>query len=332
MTALNHLYCALIVLFLCTLPIESVRHRENKERKSKHRDPSPLASQHHIIESKVTPINLCSKERDMKLVCHCSPDNENSKADKAECWVFNPELTVHDLVWTAFHTQTQLKSLGFSVHGLGNLSFIPSDTIQTLKHLEKLTIEYAQIVEVPSFIFGNFTRLRNITLARNQIRMINPYAFAHHERLEDLILTSNDIFEVDQAAFIGLINLQRLSLARNRLQVIHEETFEPLENLGELFLNFNLIDSVSREAFKGLANLWNLKLDYNKLKFIEEETFAELLSLIELDLGHNMIEVICCNYLANETPVNHIMKHFLVSSLISSLTKARETAYSGWYC
>jgi hypothetical protein len=318
MTALNHLYCALVVLFLCTLPIESVRHRD-KERK-KHHEPSSLASQHHIIESKVTPLNICIKGRDTKLVCHCSPDNENLKAEKAECWIFHSDLGVRDLAWTAFHAQTQLKNLGFSVHGTGNLSFIPSDVIQMLKHLEKLTIEYAQIVEVPPFTFGNFTRLRNITLARNQIRIISPYAFAHHERLEDLILTSNDIFEVDPAAFIGLINLQRLSLARNRLQTIHEDTFEPLENLGELHLSFNLIDGVSRDAFKGLNNLWNLKLDYNKLKFIDDETFVELTNLIELDLGHNMIEVICCNYVANETPVNYVMKHFLHFPLSLSLS------------
>lgn len=68
MTALNHIYYALIVLLVCTMPIESVRHRENKDRK-KHpaREPSSLASQHHIIE-KVNTVNLCSKERDMKLV------------------------------------------------------------------------------------------------------------------------------------------------------------------------------------------------------------------------------------------------------------------------
>jgi hypothetical protein len=321
MTALNHLYCALIVLFLCTLPIESVRHRE-RDRK-KHREPSSLASQHHIIESKVTPLNICIRERDTKLVCHCSPDNGSSKAEKAECWIFNDDLGVLDLAWTAFHAQTELKSLVFSVYGTGNLSFIPSNAIQMLKQLEKLTIEHAQIVEVPSFIFGNFTRLRNITLTRNQIRIISPYAFAHHELLEDLILTSNDIFEVDPIAFIGLINLQRLSLARNRLQIIHEDTFEPLENLGELHLSFNLIDGVSRDAFKGLNNLWNLKLDYNKLKFIGDETFVELTNLIELDLGHNMIEVICCNYTANETPVNYVMKHFLSLSLFCLLTKQK---------
>lgn len=302
MTGLNHLYCALIVLFLCTLPIESARHRK--------KEPASLASQHHIIESKITPLNICNKDRETKLVCHCSPDNEASKAEKAECWIFQNDLSRHDPAWTAFDTQTQLKTLGFSVHGKGSLSYMPSEVIQNLKYLEKLTIEHGDFNTVPSFSFGNFTRLRNITMTRGKFQIIAPYAFAHHERLEDLFLVINDITEIDPAAFIGLINLQRLFLARNHLRFVHDETFEPLENLGELYLNFNLIEGVSRDVFKGLNNLYILKLDNNKLKFIEDETFVELTNLIELDLGHNMIEVICCNYVANETPLNHVTKHF----------------------
>lgn len=298
MTALNHFFYAVILLFLCTMPIES-RHRE-KDRK-KHREPSSLPSQqHHIIESKVMPINLCSKGRDMKLVCHCSPpDNENAKAHKAECWIFRSDLTERDLDWTAFHTQTQLQSLGFSVHGTGNLSFIPTTVIQSLKHLDKLTIEYGQIHEIFSFAFGNFTRIKNITLPNNQIKSINSYAFANHKELEELTLNNNEIYEIDPFAFIGLPRLARLNLAGNRIQLLHEDTFESLEKLSKLTLSHNSIDFLTRETFKGLANLNILRIDHNKLKFIDEEGFVELPSLVELELGHNEIEVINSNDLTN---------------------------------
>jgi Leucine-rich repeat (LRR) protein len=299
MTALNHFVYALILLFLCTMPIESSRHRD-KDRK-KHREPSSLPSQqHHIIESKVMPINLCSKGRDMKLVCHCSPpDNENAKAHKAECWIFRSDLTERDPDWTAFHTQTQLTSLGFSVHGTGNLSFVPTAVIQSLKHLEKLTIEYGQIHEIFSFAFGNFTRIKNITLANNQIKSINSYAFAHHKELDELSLNNNEIKEIDPFAFIGLPRLARLNLAGNRIQLLHEDTFESLDRLNKLTLSHNLIDFVTRETFKGLANLRILQIDHNVLKFIDDEGFTELPGLVELELGHNEIEVIHCNDLAN---------------------------------
>lgn len=299
MTALNHFFYAFLLLFLCTMPIESSRHRD-RERKKQHREPASLPSQqHHIIESKVMPINLCSKGRDMKLVCHCSPDNENARAHKAECWIFRPDLTVFDPDWTAFHTQTQLTSLGFLAHGSGNLSFIPTTVIQSLKHLEKLSIEYAEIHEIFSYAFGNFTRIKNITLSSNQIKSINSYAFANLIELTELTLANNEIFEIDPFAFMTLPSLNRLNLATNRIQTLHEDTFESLESLGELFLSHNNIDSVQRETFKGLGNLWNLRLDHNKLRRVEEEAFAEMPNLVELDLGYNEIEVICCNDLTN---------------------------------
>ncbi|CRK99188.1 CLUMA_CG012497, isoform A [Clunio marinus] len=289
MTVYNQLLYALIVFFLCTtIPIES-RHRDRDRKKQ--REPSSLPSQqHHIIESKAMPINLCSKGRDMKLVCHCSPDNEHEKAQKSECWIFRSDLTLHDLDWTTFHTQSQLQNLGFSVHGTGNLSFIPTDVIQSLKFLEKLTIEYAQIHEIFGFAFGNFTRIRNITLSRNQIRTVNAYAFANHIELQELSLASNEIIEIDPFAFINLPALKRLNLAENQISTIQEDTFEHLDRLSVLNLSFNLIDYITREIFKGLGNLWNLSLHHNKLIVIEDDLFIELFSLRDLDLSHNLIE------------------------------------------
>jgi Leucine-rich repeat (LRR) protein len=273
------------------MPIES-RHRD-RDRK-KHREPSSLASQHHIIETKVVPINLCSKGRDMKLVCHCSPDNNdnNVKAHKAECWIFHSDLTIRDPDWTAFHTQTQLQSLAFSVHGTGNLSFIPTHVIQPLKHLEKLTIEFAQIHEIFSFAFGNFTRIHNISLPNNQIKVVSAYAFANHMELQDLNLCRNEIYEIDPFAFINLPNLSRVNLEHNRIEMLHEDTFENLDKLTELVLSHNIIDIITRETFKGLGNMWTLKLDNNKLRYLGEGIFHEMWSLVELDLGHNNIEVI----------------------------------------
>ncbi|KAL7034732.1 hypothetical protein ACKWTF_008083 [Chironomus riparius] len=291
MAALSHMLYTIILLYLCAIPIES-RHRE-RDRK-KHREPSSLASQqHHIIESKVMPINLCSKQRDMKLMCHCTPDNnDNGKAHKAECWIFRSDLSIRDPDWTAFHTQTQLQSLVFSVHGSGNLSFIPTSVIQPLKHLEKLTIEYAQIHEIFGFAFGNFTRIHNISLPNNQIRVISAYAFANHMELQELNICRNEIYEIDPFAFINLPNLSRLNLERNRIEMLHEDTFENLDKLSELSLSHNIIDVITRETFKGLGNLWILKLDNNKLRYLGDNMFSELWSLIELDLGHNVIEII----------------------------------------
>lgn len=300
MTALNHLLCTLIlILFLnnALQPIESRQHRE-RDRKNRHRgsEPSSLASQQHtIIETKVEPINLCSKGRDMKLVCHCSPNSENAeniRATKAECWIFRNDLKKTDPDWTAFHSQTSLESLAFSVHGTGNLSFIPSSVIQPLRHLKKLTIEFAQIHNVDGHAFGNFTRIHNISLPNNQIRTLAAKSFANHLDLRDLSLCHNEIIEIDAFSFEHLPELNRLNLEHNRIEVLHEETFDNLDKLTELLLSHNSIGILAREMFKGLINLEILKLDNNKVRYLGDCLFNELWKLKELDLGHNMIEVI----------------------------------------
>lgn len=292
MTSLNHLLCILtLLLFLNN--VDSKQHREN--RKNRHRgEPSSLASQHHIIESKVMPINLCSKGRDMKLVCHCSPNNDNTehiRANKAECWIFRNDLSKTDPDWTAFHTQSSLESLAFSVHGTGNLSFIPTSVIQPLRHLKKLTIEFAQIHDIYGFAFGNYTRIHNISLPNNQIRTIAAYAFSNHMELKELNLWKNEIYEIDPFAFINLPELSHLNLEHNRIEVIHEETFDNLDKLNELVLSHNNIGILVREVFKGLPSLMILKLDYNKVRYVSDFLFHELYTLSELDLGHNAIEV-----------------------------------------
>lgn len=72
---------ALILLILCIIsPTHSHYHERGRDRDRKRikatgNGPSSLASQQPQIATKITTINLCSKERDMKLVCHCTPDD-----------------------------------------------------------------------------------------------------------------------------------------------------------------------------------------------------------------------------------------------------------------
>ena len=291
-TSIYHQIAIFVVIVCFISPTES-RYRERKRDKS---EPSPLATQqqYHQITVPKASLNLCSKDRAMKLACHCTPDDVNIKANKADCWVFLPELSFSDPSWTAFHSQTQLQNLKFTVHVGGNLSFIPTEVIQTLKFLKTISIEYAQIHEVLSFAFGNLTQLTNISLPKNQIKKIHTYAFANHQYLLDISLEQNEIEEIDTFAFLNLPNLNRLNLEQNKLEQLQDDTFEHLVKLNELFLQKNIVNLLTRETFKGLGNLKNLNLSYNKLTFIGDTVFAELWSLQELSLENNQIEV-CFN-------------------------------------
>lgn len=90
---------ALMLLILCIVsPIES-RTRENKKRE-KINGPDSLTtqqqqqqqkiqqetqSQQHILQNNLkSSTNLCSKEREMKLLCHCTPEDVIIKQGEKE--------------------------------------------------------------------------------------------------------------------------------------------------------------------------------------------------------------------------------------------------------
>ncbi|CAO1413954.1 unnamed protein product [Diamesa tonsa] len=289
---------ALVLLILCVVsPIESRYEKERKPDKAigvqpqqQHQPTQQQTSQQLLVSQ--TSINLCRKSPDRKLVCHCSPDDENIKAQKAECWIFSADMTRKDPNWLAFNTQTQLQHLKFAVLGGGNLSYIPSDIIQTLKYLRTINIEYGQIHELFSFAFGNLTQLINISVSNSQVKIIGPYTFANHPHLHEINLEKNEIYELDRLSFINLPNLNRLNFEHNRLEVIQDDTFEMLSKLSELLFRNNSINILTREIFKGLGNLKVLNLSLNKLNAIADTVFAELWSLMELELDNNQIEKI----------------------------------------
>lgn len=239
-----------------------------------------------------TATNLCSKDRDMKLVCHCSPEDYfHIRASKAECWIFHDDFPRKDPNWLAFHTQSYLEHLKFTVQRTGHLGYIPTDVIGALKLLKVISIEYAQINEINSYAFANLSRLTSIELPKNQIRILYRYAFANHPDLDDINLEQNTIVDIDQHAFVDLPNLKVLNLAKNNISLIHEDLFGELRKLIDLRLDSNSISVLTREMFKGLGNLQKLRISNNNVNFIGDAVFAELWGLQELELDSNHIEV-----------------------------------------
>lgn len=236
--------------------------------------------------------NLCSKDRDMKLVCHCTPEDYiHIKATKADCWIFHDDFPQQDPNWLAFETQLYLELLKITVQRTGHLGYIPTSIFYKLKFMKEVDISYGQINEIASFAFGNLTQLTKITLVNNQIRFLLPYAFANHPDLIEVDLEQNQIVDIDKLAFVNVPNLQSLVLSKNNLTQLHDDVFTELRKLRDLRLESNAISGLTREMFKGLGNLQTLRLSYNALHIIGETVFAELWALQELDLDNNNIEV-----------------------------------------
>ncbi|XP_065081760.1 connectin-like [Ochlerotatus camptorhynchus] len=234
-------------------------------------------------------VDICSEDINMKLACHCSPEG-HAKAQKVSCSIFDGELPRKDANWLAFHTQTSLENLKFTVRKSGNLTYIPSDVLFTLKKLRTLSIEYGIIADIHPYAFGNLTELRTVNLPNNQIRMLHPNAFANHPSLDEIMLENNDIRKVDREAFVNLPMLIKLNLANNTISELHDNGFIELSKLEELRLEMNMISVLAKEYFKGLDNLKILKLSFNDVNYVGGTVFADLWSLQMLFLDGNKIE------------------------------------------
>ncbi|XP_016994908.1 connectin [Drosophila takahashii] len=233
---------------------------------------------------------FCTRRRDMKLMCYCTPDENHVPVQKAECWVFSEGLHQNDTTWTRFYQQKRLRELKFVIQNNARLDYIPTMIIEPLKNLSSIVIEYSQVEIVKSYAFANLPFLEKIILTNNHIMALDQDAFANHIRLRDLNLEHNQIFEMDRYAFRNLPLCETLHLNNNNISTLHEGLFADMARLTSLNLAHNQINVLTSEIFRGLGNLNVLKLTRNNLNFIGDTVFAELWSLSELDLDDNRIE------------------------------------------
>ncbi|KAH8270386.1 hypothetical protein KR018_009307 [Drosophila ironensis] len=233
---------------------------------------------------------FCTRRRDMKLMCYCTPDENHVPVQKAECWIFSEGLHQNDTTWTRFYQQKRLRELKFVIQNNARLDYIPTMIIEPLKNLSSIVIEYSQVEIVKSYAFANLPFLDSIILNNNHIMALDQDAFANHVRLKDLNLEHNQIFEMDRQAFRNLPLCERLFLNNNNISTLHEGLFAEMARLTYLNLAHNQINVLTSEIFRGLGNLNVLKLTRNNLNFIGDTVFAELWSLSELELDDNKIE------------------------------------------
>lgn len=70
---------ALILLVLCIVsPIESRYEKERKQEKSIGIQPNTQPQ----LAAQQTSVSLCRKDRTLSFLCHCTPEDENIKAQK----------------------------------------------------------------------------------------------------------------------------------------------------------------------------------------------------------------------------------------------------------
>lgn len=267
----------LLLLLLCTVgTTRASRKMGNKRRENPNPGQAP---------------NMCARDIDMKLMCHCTSDETRTSTVDADCLVLHEDFPQSDIAWKSFEQHPLLRHVTLTVHRKGFMGYLPSTVFGRQRELRSITITFAEVREIPPYAFVNLTRLENITLTNNHIQVLDMHAFVHHPALRVLNLEDNEITLVDRLAFGQLPQLQELVLAKNNLTALPAELFVELDGLLTLRLNENQLGELRRETFSGLGSLQTLDVSYNQVRRVGDGAFVELWSLQVLDLGSNGLEV-----------------------------------------
>ncbi|KAL4656313.1 leucine-rich repeat and fibronectin type-III domain-containing protein 5 [Arapaima gigas] len=158
------------------------------------------------------------------------------------------------------------------------------------RHTVELRLADNFVTSVKRKDFANMTRLVDLTLSRNTISFITPYAFADLENLRALHLNSNRLTRISNDTFSGMSKLHHLILNNNQLTLIHLGAFNDLLALEELDLSYNNLETIPWEAIQKMTSLHTLSLDHNMIDFIPEGTFSLLQKLNRLDVTSNKLQ------------------------------------------
>ncbi|XP_009863875.1 PREDICTED: leucine-rich repeat and fibronectin type III domain-containing protein 1-like protein, partial [Apaloderma vittatum] len=167
--------------------------------------------------------------------------------------------------------------------------------------------------------FANMTNLIHLTLSRNTISQIMPYAFFDLKGLHALHLDSNRLTYINEDHFKGLVNLRHLILSNNQLSYISPGSLDDfIETIEDLDLSYNNLVNVPWETIAKLSNVNTVSLDHNLIEFVPEGIFSNLHKLARLDMTSNKLKKIPPDPLFSRIPVYAKSKGSPLSSLVLS--------------
>ncbi|EFA09704.2 insulin-like growth factor-binding protein complex acid labile subunit [Tribolium castaneum] len=161
-----------------------------------------------------------------------------------------------------------------------------------MKFLKIVNLRNNSISDLDPESFTNLTRVTQVDLSHNSLRILTNNLFSELANLDLLNLNHNTVFYIQPDAFKGLSNLRHLYLSHNRLERLEGYVFKYLPNLLLLYLEHNRIISIDSFAFANLSNLNALYLNNNSINFLTQYNFKPLNSLVDLQLRrNNLVEV-----------------------------------------
>ncbi|XP_044291382.1 leucine-rich repeat and fibronectin type III domain-containing protein 1 [Varanus komodoensis] len=168
------------------------------------------------------------------------------------------------------------------------LLFVPPSIDRRTVEL-RLTDNFITVIRRKDF--ANMTNLVHLTLSRNTISQILPFAFADLRALRALHMNSNRLAVLRNEHFRGLSNLRHLILGNNQISHIEPSSFDEfLSTVEDLDLSYNNLETLPWEAVGQMVSLNTLTLDHNLIDRITEGTFSQLQKLVRLDMTSNRLQ------------------------------------------
>ncbi|XP_050321358.1 protein toll-like [Bactrocera neohumeralis] len=188
-----------------------------------------------------------------------------------------PESTeYYVLMMKVLHLQLFIKSNRNEIREADIMS-IPTEILYEQNLLETLTLsvqglrnQYLSLRNLTQTFFKNFTALRQLDLAGNNMRMLDANIFAALKQLNCLNLSRNEIRELPESLFANQRQLLILDLSHNSLTHLPSHLFNHTPWLWQLKLGGNqLHDSTNlMENLKPLRYLHRLDVSQNQLQTI----------------------------------------------------------------
>nr|XP_056702674.1 leucine-rich repeats and immunoglobulin-like domains protein 1 [Euleptes europaea] len=173
--------------------------------------------------------------------------------------------------------------------GSNRISTLETKAFDSLsRSLLTLRLSKNRITQLPVKAF-KLSKLTQLELNRNRIRLIEGLTFKGLDSLEVLKLQRNSISRLTDGAFWGLAKMQVLHLEHNILTEVNSGSLYGLSSLQQFHLSNNLISHIKPDGWNFCQKLHQLSLSFNNLTRLDEGSLADLGGLQILHLSHNSI-------------------------------------------
>jgi Leucine-rich repeat (LRR) protein len=155
-----------------------------------------------------------------------------------------------------------------------------------------LKIYYGKFQTIKKHTFHDL-EITLLFLSENKITTIEEEAFANLSRLKELSLNRNQLKELNPRSFVGLPQLDDFRAIKNVISKLQKNVFRFLENKkASIDLSSNCIETVDKGAFDGSnATTVIIFLRNNRIEFIPPE-ICQHHRFVEIDVCNNRISKI----------------------------------------